>query len=87
LGQKISEIDKWKQEVNSLYQNEQEEKINYKRYKDHYRMLLAKSSIFQIEMQLLKDVQNKVALIEWRDKVEEIIEKLQKNEKISLDQI
>ena len=38
-------------------------------------------------MQLLKDLQNKVALIEWRDKVEEIIEKLQKNEKIYLEQI
>ena len=46
LAQKIQEIDKWKQEVNNLYQNEQEEKINYKRYRDHYRTLLAKSSAF-----------------------------------------
>jgi len=38
-------------------------------------------------LQLLKDVKNKVALIDWRDKVEDIIEKLNKNEKISLEQI
>ena len=38
-------------------------------------MLLAKSSVFQIEMQLLKDVRQKVLLIEWRDKVEDLAEK------------
>ena len=62
--------------------DEEEEKSNYKRYKDHYRSLLAKSSVFQIEMPLLKNVQSKVDLINWRDKVEEIIEKLGKSEKI-----
>jgi hypothetical protein len=44
LSQKIQEIDKWKQEVLNL--DEEEEKSNYKRFKDHYRMLLAKSSVF-----------------------------------------
>lgn len=65
--------------------DEEEEKTNYKRYKDHYRSLLAKSSAFQVEMPLLRVVQSKVDLINWRDKVEDIIEKLGKSEKIQLE--
>jgi predicted Rossmann fold nucleotide-binding protein DprA/Smf involved in DNA uptake len=38
-------------------------------------------------MPLLKIVQSKVQLISWRDQVEEIIERLAKSEKISLEQI
>lgn len=35
----------------------------------------------------MKDLQKKCSFIDWRDKVEEMVEKLNKNERITLDQI
>ena len=46
LQNKVNDIDKWKDEVQSLFQNYREEITNYKRYRDHYKSLLARSSVF-----------------------------------------
>tara|TARA_B110000285_G_C14892099_1_gene499022 strand:- start:382 stop:564 length:183 start_codon:yes stop_codon:yes gene_type:complete len=46
----LGEIDKWKQEVTVVFQNEEIEKLNYKRYREQYRSLIVRSSVFQIEL-------------------------------------
>ena len=87
LQNKVNDIDKWKLEVQNLFKNYREEVTNYKRYRDHYKSLLARSSVFQIELALMRDLQRKCSFIDWRDKVEEIVEKLNKNERTTLEQI
>ena len=84
LNQKIIDIDKWKQEVQALFSNQEEELADYKRYRDHYKCLVARSSAFHIELKLMKELQKKCSFIDWRDKVEDIAEK---QEKMTLDQI
>lgn len=85
LQQKLNDIDKWKDEVIALFSNEDEEAQNFKRYRDHYKSLLARSSVFQIELELMRQLQRKCSFIDWRDKVEEIAERLEKQEKLTLD--
>ena len=46
LQNKVNDIDKWKLEVQNLFKNYREEMTNYKRYRDHYKSLLARSSVF-----------------------------------------
>jgi hypothetical protein len=46
LQNKVNDIDKWKAEVQNLFQNYKEEVTNYKRYRDHYKSLLGRSAVF-----------------------------------------
>ena len=87
LHNKIQEIDKWKIEVETLFLNSYEEKTNYKRYKDHYKTLLARSTPFQIELTLMRDLQKKCSFIDWRARVEDMIDRLDNDEKMTLEQI
>lgn len=60
---------------------------NYKRYRDHYKNLLARVSAFHFELGLMKDLQKKCSLIDWRDKVEDLVDKLSRAEKLTLDHV
>jgi len=64
-----------------------EETSNYKRFRDHYKGLLARSTVFQIELSLMQDILRKCSFIDWRDKVEDTHAKLSKHEPLSLDQL
>jgi hypothetical protein len=83
----LSDIDKWKAEVNSLFSNQAGEIENYKRYVTHYKGLLARSTAFQIELKLMKQMQRKCTFIDWRDKIEDLKEKLVKKERITIEQV
>ena len=83
----MSEIDKWKIEVQNLFANSHEEKSNFKRYKDHYKTLQARATPFQIELAFTRDLQKKTSFIDWRSRVEEIIVKIQNQERIGFESI
>ena len=85
LQNKLNDIDKWQAEVASLFKNSNEEISNYKRYRDHYKSLLARSSVFQIELGFMKDMKKKCSFIDWRDKVEDIVDKLVVKERQTLE--
>jgi hypothetical protein len=76
LQLKLNDIDKWKAEVEQIFSNHHEEEVFYKRFRDHYKSLLARSSVFQIELDYMKLMQKKCSFIDWRDKVEEATLKL-----------
>lgn len=87
LQTKVNEIDKWKAEVKGLFQNHEEEEANYKRYREHYRGLLARSQGFHIELSLMKNLQKKCHLIDWRDRVEETWKKVDSGVRMTLEQL
>jgi len=47
--------------------------------------LLARSSVFQIELGFMKDMKKKCSFIDWRDKVEDIVDKLVVKERQTLE--
>jgi len=83
----VNEIDKWKAEVKGLFQNREEEEANYKRYREHYKGLLARSQGFHIELSLMKNLQKKCHLIDWRDRVEETWKKVDGGVRMTLEQL
>jgi vacuolar-type H+-ATPase subunit I/STV1 len=46
LTTKINDIDNWKHEVQQIFNNVEEETLNYKRYLGYYKSLLARSTVF-----------------------------------------
>lgn len=85
LQMKVNDIDKWKAEVRGLFRNRMEEEANYKRYREHYRGLLARSQAFHIELSLMKNLQKKCHLIDWRDRVEETWKKVASGTRLTLE--
>ena len=72
----MAEIDQWKKEVVTLFRNHDQETLNFKRYQQHYKGFLARSQGFNVDLQLMNVLMRKGALIEWREKVEDMARRL-----------
>lgn len=68
-----------------MLQKKEEEQNNYKRFKEHYRVLVTRSGFLQIELSLIKDLRMRCSLIDWRDKVEDHIKRINQGEKMTLE--
>ena len=64
-----------------------EEEANYRRYREHYKGLLARSQAFHIELSLMKNLQKKCHLIDWRDRVEDTWKKVAGGTRLKLEQL
>ena len=58
---------------------------SFKKFREHYKSLLARSTQFHIELELIKLLTRKCNFIDWRDKLEEIMEKLKNGDRVTLD--
>ena len=72
----MAEINQWKKEVVALFRNHDQETANFKRYQQHYKGFLARSQGFNVDLQLMNVLMRKGALIEWREKVEDMAKRL-----------